>query len=134
MPSSGKGRRISDPAEIAAIKALNERLKDFPGREELEVHVWQEGEDPPPGLGLGDSPSVTRPQTLRQFRERLGGDEGELRGPRGDLHFVSLRAWQDEDPERTLVLPVFTFTPDDSRIAEWKSFWEEHFRRFPPNL
>jgi hypothetical protein len=51
MPSSGKGRRISDPAEIAAIKALNERLKDFPGREELEVHVWQEGEDPPPAPG-----------------------------------------------------------------------------------
>lgn len=133
MPTRGKGRRISDPAEMDALKALHERLVDFPGREELEVHVWKEGEEPP-GPGLPDSPSRIWPMTLRHFRERLGGDEGELRGPRGSLHVVSVRAWLHEDPDKTFVQPVFTFIPDDSRMTEWKSIWEHHFKRFPPEL
>jgi hypothetical protein len=72
--------------------------------------------------------------TLRHFRERLGGDEGELRDNRGGIHPVSVRAWENEDPDKTFVRPVFTFIPDDARLSEWKGIWEEHFKRFPPNL
>lgn len=133
MSQSGKGRWISDPEETQALAALHERLANFPGREKLEVYVWREGEEPP-GPGLRDSPSRTRPMTLRHFRQRLGGDEGEFRGPRGGLHFVSVRAWENEDPDKTFVQPVFTFIPDEARLSEWKGIWEEHFKRFPPNF
>lgn len=125
-----KGRRISDPEEIAAIEAMRERLAGFPGREELELYIWRAGEEPP-GPGLPDSPSNARPQTLRQFRETLGGDEGHLRSSRGDLHFVSVVKWAGEDPDKTFVKPVFTFVPDDERKAEWMDLWKEHFERFP---
>jgi hypothetical protein len=128
-----KGRRITNPEEIEALHQVRERLRDVPGQTELQVVVWRKGEEPP-GPGLPDSPSRTRPMTLRKFRERLGGDTGHLPDPeRGEMHFVSIEQWANEDPDETYVVPVLTFCPDDAHAAEWSAEWQKHLKTFPPN-
>ena len=121
------------PEEIEALHEVRERLRDVPGRTELRVVVWRKGEEPL-GPGLPDSPSSTRPMTLREFRERLGGDTGHLPDPeRGELHFVSIEQWANENPDETYVMPVLTFRPDDAHAAEWFDEWQKHLKRFPPD-
>jgi len=126
-----KGRRITNPEEVEAIRQVQERLRDVPGRTELQVVVWRKGEEPP-RPGLPNSPSATRPMTLREFRERLGGDTGHLPDPEtGKLRFVSIEQWANDDPDETYVMPVLTFRPDDAHAAEWFDEWQKHLKRFP---
>ena len=125
-----KGRRITNPEEIEALHQVRERLRDVPGQTELRVFVWRKGEEPP-GPGLPDSPSSTRPMTLRQFRERLGGDTGHLPESRGELHFVSIEQWAKDNADETFVKPVFFFRPDDAHAAEWSDEWQKHLKTFP---
>lgn len=127
-----RGRRITDPEEIEALRQVRERVREIPGRTEVQVFVWRKGEEPP-GPGLPDSPSSTRAMTLREFRERLGGDTGHLPDRRGELHFVSIEQWANDNPDETYVKPVFFFRPDDAHAAEWLKEWQNHLSRFPPD-
>jgi hypothetical protein len=138
--------RITDPEELRALHELDAKLRDFPGRTELRLIVWHEGEQPDdPVLSGVQSAAVKNTlakntlakntlakNTLAHFRKKFGGNEGFLTDPRGDKHHVSLASWADDDPETTYVLPSFTFTPEESRWEEWKAHWREHYKRFPP--
>src|SRR2546428_4449602 len=116
-----KGRRITDPEERLALERLDDRLRDFPGSTELRLQVWREGEPPPELVGPDISEGLKKASTLRTFRELLGGDEGVLTDSRGGKHPVSLAPWAADDPDRTYVVPTFIFTPEESRLEEWKT-------------
>jgi len=130
--SSRKEGRVTGVDELRALEEAEEYLHSFPGQIELRLQIWREGEQPPNLVGPDVSKGLKQANTLKKFRELLGGDEGFLTDSRGGKHSVSLQRWGSEDPKRTYVAPVWIFTPEKKRLEEWKAFWDEHFDRFPP--
>jgi hypothetical protein len=122
---------ITDPEELRALRELDEKLRDFPGRYEVRLLVWHEGEKPPYRV-LSSLRSNPPKNTLAHFRKKFGGDEGFVEDHRGRQHRVSVRHLANEDPDTTYILPEFRFTPEESRLEEWKAYWHKHFERFPP--
>lgn len=61
----------------------------------------------------GGPPTTYRGRSLVEWRERFGGDEGELTDPLlGQRHRVSLKPWADADPDTTFLRFGFAFEPD----------------------
>jgi hypothetical protein len=87
--------------------------REVPGRVELLVTVYDEGETSH-AITLPGGRVVPFPgYRLAELRHHLGGDEGYLVDPvRGGRHFISLKAYSARDPERTRVLTEFRFVPD----------------------
>src|SRR2546427_4442212 len=55
------------------------------------------------------SHAQSRGATLREWRVRLGGDEGSIPDPLGRHHAVSLLPWKEHEPDGTYLAIGFTF-------------------------
>ncbi len=78
-------------------------LPDSPGPWTLQVIPYTK-DDPQQFLvtNTGHSPEqlVHNPGwSLTDFRKKLGGDEGSIEDPEGQLHHFSLKPWAGTDPE-----------------------------------
>jgi hypothetical protein len=70
--------------------------------------------DPAEERTMVDGAVVTMGIPLREFRETLGGDEGEWEHPAtGEPVHISLKKWVGRDPETTLLQLMFTFSPNE---------------------
>ena len=62
----------------------------------------------------GGPPHTYRGPSLAEWRERFGGDEGELTDPMlRQTHRISLQPWADADPDTTSLRFDFMFVPDE---------------------
>jgi hypothetical protein len=90
------------------------------GKYEASLLVFEKGEVP--DLPAPVAEYVTPDEggySLAEMRQRLGGDSGHIRGPDGNMHFVSLEQWRESDPQITRVIVRFRFVPgDDDLYAE----------------
>jgi hypothetical protein len=67
-----KGRRITNPEEIEALRQVRERARDIPGRTELQVIVWRKGEEGPWARTAGYPVLDTRDDAQRVPRAPRG--------------------------------------------------------------
>lgn len=52
--------------------------------------------------------------TLRELRGIVGGDEGNLPDLAGRLHPISLKRWENADPDHTYLAVTFTYKGSDN--------------------
>ena len=106
--------------------AFTGQAANVPGRVVVDLLVWQQGD--PTYETPWPSGFVPRGCSLAEFRKRLGGNEGYVIDHvyRGENHFVSLKAWDGADPDKTRVMLGFKFIPDKPIAAE-------HRHLFPPD-
>jgi hypothetical protein len=84
----------------------------------LTIRTFETG-DPRGYFLVGGGEMVRMGEPLACFRSRVGGDEGFVIWRDGDTYWVSLRPWDDMDPELTYVHPVF-HRPYDRAALEQK--------------
>lgn len=82
------------PPEILALRTQ--------GPWAVEVREVNLG-DPSARLSMPDGSSATIGISLRQLRERFGGDEGYLNEPATGRVHVSLAEWKNRDPDTTFL-------------------------------
>jgi len=59
-----------------------------------------------------DGTKVQRGKTLREYREKFGGDEGQVEHPiTGAMVPVSLERWKSSDPDNTIIVVSFSNRP-----------------------
>jgi hypothetical protein len=105
-----------------------------PGHFEVRLVAWTEGEDPEDemlgrAVRLARERHATEPgRTLADMRAEFGGDDGFVNGPERSGRFaVSLAQWRDADPDRTRLMPSFTWVPDDPET--FNEAWKAHLER-----
>lgn len=97
-------------------------FKGVPGKVTVVISASKSGVTFPDGTVHKDG------LTLADWRERLGGDEGEFTNPAtGEKVQISLKQWAREDPKNTYINIGFYFTPT-------KPVAPEYAHLFPPNI
>jgi hypothetical protein len=100
-------RPKADPEQWARLK--HTRV------DRMELHAINVGD---PYWGVPSDEDDLPGCSLREMRERLGGDEGFLTDDEGRQHRVSLRQWRTADPDRTRIVVKQMHEPEHFREGD----------------
>jgi hypothetical protein len=106
--------------------SLGDIHKFIPGRYELTLVVYQEGEPEYDEPLLGGTRG-TLGRSLEEMRTLLGGSEGFLTDPfLGERHALSLAKWADADPITTRCYTRYAFVPAEGHEDAAQRFIQDH--------
>lgn len=124
---------MGDRPNDSGVSPPQDIHKYISGHYELHLEVYspedpRASEDVIKGVKRGEAG-----YSLRDLRTMIGGDEGLATDPfLGERHRLSLKEWQDADPERTRCYLSYRFVPDESDaqraqeyLAKYVSYWKE---------